>query len=83
MADNTGRLEMTEDPFPGMADLTVIYIEESDTLKMHNGETIADLVHLYHDKNDEVSGICIIGASHHFTNDALDAMRRRRGNPPE
>ena len=37
MADNTGKLEMTEDPFPGMADLTVIYIEESDTLKMHNG----------------------------------------------
>ena len=89
MADNTGRLEMTEDPFPGMADLTVIYIEESDTLKMHNGntsgvgETIANLVHLYHDKNDEVSGICIIGASHHFTDDVLDAMRRRRGNPPE
>ena len=89
MADNTGTIGMTEEAFPGMGGLTVIYIEESDTLKMHNGdtsgagETIANLVHVYHDKNDEVSGVCIIGASHLFTDDVLDAMKRRRGGSEE
>ena len=78
----------TEDPFQGLPDLQVEYLETSDMLQIHTGdttgvgETIAQLAHIYRNKDDEISRICIIGASYLFTDEDLDALRRRRGNPP-
>jgi hypothetical protein len=81
-------IDSTEDPFAGLPDLQVEYMETSDMLQIPTGdttgvaETIAQLAHIYRNKCDEISGICIRGASYLFTDEVLDALRRRRGNPP-
>ena len=39
-------------------------------------------MNIFRDKNGQVSGFSIIGASYLFSDEVLDALRRRRNNLP-
>ena len=72
-----------------LQDVQVDYYEEEDVLDVYAGDTkgvaasIGNGMNLFRDREGNVTGFSVIGASYLFTDDVLDAMRRRRGNPHE
>ena len=71
-----------------LQDVQVDYYEEEDVLDVYAGDTkgvaasIGNGMNLFRDREGNVTGFSVIGASYLFTDDVLDAMRRR-GNPHE
>ena len=72
-----------------LQDVQVDYYEEEDVLDVYAGDTkgvaasIGNGMNLFRDREGNVTGFSVIGASYLFTDDVLDAMRRRRGNRHE
>ena len=85
MVDNL----MERDPLAHLQDVQVDYYEEEDVLDVYAGDTkgvaasVGNGMNLFRDREGNVTGFSVIGASYLFTDDVLDAMRRRRGNPHE
>ena len=79
---------LIDNPESDLPDVQVAYYEDIDIMDVHTGdtkgeaETIAQDMHIFRDKNGDVSGFSIIGASYLFSDEVLDALRRRRNNPP-
>ena len=75
-------------PLSDLPDVEVDYYEEEDVIDVHTGDTkgeaesIANGMNIFRDKNGQVSGFSIIGASYLFSDEVLDALRRRRNNLP-
>ena len=85
MVDNL----IERDPLAHLQDVQVDYYEEEDVLDVYAGDTkgaaasVGNGMNLFRDREGNVTGFSVIGASYLFTDDVLDAMRRRRGNPHE
>ena len=85
MVDNS----IERDPLAHLQDVQVDYYEEEDVLDVYAGDTkgvaasVGKGMNLFRDREGNVTGFSVIGASYLFTDDVLDAMRRRRGNPHE
>ena len=77
------------DPLAHLQEVQVDYYEEEDVLDVYAGDTkgvaasVGNGMNLFRDREGNVTGFSVIGASYLFTDDVLDAMRRRRGNPHE
>ena len=84
MVDNL----MGQDLLAHLQDVQVDYYEKEDLLDVYAGDTkgvaasIGNGMNLFRDREGNVTGFSVIGASYLFTDDVLDAMRSRRGNPP-
>ena len=77
-----------DSPLSDLPNVEVDYYEEEDVLDVHTGDTkgvaatIANGMNIFRDKNGHVTGFSIFGASYLFSDEVLDALRRRQNNPP-
>ena len=80
---------MEKNPLAHLEDVQVDYYEEEDVLDVYAGDTkgvaasVGNGMNLFRDREGNITGFSVIGVSNLFTDDALDAIKRRRGNPPE
>ena len=73
---------LNENPFADLPDVQARYYEDADILDVHTGdttgvsETIANGMYIYRNKDDEVSGFCLMDASR-VLEPFLDTLRKR------